>query len=66
MVALAGSHFTGDEAFIVQDLVLRAEVIRYRLGRWLMPHGEPIMAPSPGGRTAIVRIGQIANPERMA
>ena len=45
----AGSQFKGHEPYLVQDLVLRARVVRYRRERWLTPSGETIMAPLPSG-----------------
>jgi hypothetical protein len=44
-----GSRFKGYADFLVQNLVLRAEVIRYRRERWLTPEGQLVVAPLPGG-----------------
>ena len=45
----AGSRCKGHESFVVQDLVLRAQVTRYRRERWLTPDGRTVTAPLPAG-----------------
>lgn len=44
-----GSQFRGYQAFLVQDLVLRTEAVRYRRERWRTPQGHLVVAPLPGG-----------------
>jgi hypothetical protein len=44
-----GSRFKGHEDFLAQDLVLRAEAVRYRRERWPTPQGRLLVAPPPGG-----------------
>jgi hypothetical protein len=44
----SGSRFKGYTDFVVQDLVLHTQVIRFRCERWLAPNGATVTAPLPG------------------
>lgn len=44
-----GSRFKGYEDVLVQDLVIKAQVVRYRRERWLTASGRRIVAPMPCG-----------------
>src|SRR3569833_1498674 len=42
-----GSRFKGYRNVVIQDLVIRAHNIRYRLARWLTPQGEYLIGELP-------------------
>jgi hypothetical protein len=42
-------HAQGQEPFVVQDLVIRAETTRYLRARYALPEGGSVLAPFPAG-----------------
>ena len=47
--APVGSRFKGYKTVVHRDLVLAAEVVRYKRERWVTPEGQTIIAPLPKG-----------------
>lgn len=45
----AGSRFKGYRTCMVRDLVLMAEIVRYRRECWITPEGRAVLAPLPAG-----------------
>src|ERR671921_1364272 len=45
----AGSRFKGYKTVVHRDLVLVAEVVRYKRERWVTPEGKTLIAPLPEG-----------------
>jgi hypothetical protein len=46
-----GSRFKGYKTVVHRDLVLAAEVVRYKRERWVTPEGQTLIAPLPLGVT---------------
>ena len=46
-----GSRFKGYKTVVRRDLILTAEVVRYKRERWVTPEGQTIIAPLPLGVT---------------
>jgi hypothetical protein len=46
-----GSRFKGYKTVVHRDLVLAAEVVRYKRERWVTPEGQTLIAPLPVGVT---------------
>src|ERR671917_2687635 len=44
-----GSRFKGYKTVVRRDLVLVAEVVRYKRERWVTPEGQTLIAPLPEG-----------------
>jgi hypothetical protein len=45
----AGSRFKGYKTVVRRDLVIAAEVVRYKRERWVTPEGKTLIAPLPEG-----------------
>src|ERR671910_455269 len=46
-----GSRFKGYKTVVRRELVLTAEVVRYKRERWVTPEGTTVIAPMPAGLT---------------
>src|SRR5918995_5654640 len=46
-----GSRFKGYKTVVRRDLVLVADVVRYKRERWVTPEGTTVIAPMPAGLT---------------
>src|SRR5215213_3995249 len=46
-----GSRFKGYKTVVRRDLVIVAEVVRYKRERWVTPEGQTLIAPLPAGIT---------------
>jgi hypothetical protein len=44
-----GSRFKGYKTVVQRDLILTAEVVRYKRERWVTPEGQTLIAPLPAG-----------------
>src|SRR5215207_10283532 len=44
-----GSRFKGYKTVVRRDLVIAAEVVRYKRERWVTPEGKTVIAPLPEG-----------------
>lgn len=47
VIAPVGSRFKGYKSCYVRDLVLKAELVRYRRECWVTPDGRTVLAPLP-------------------